>query len=102
MGRTTPPTPKQGLPVVTFADRVSIHFNGEEIRMVHYPHGHTDGDSVIFFGGSKVVHMGDDYFSGRFPFAAREPRGAKRFPMLAATAARRRPASVAWCTLYGL
>ena len=32
------------------------------------PHGHTDGDSVIFFTKSNVVHMGDDFFAGRFPF----------------------------------
>ena len=60
--------PKQGWPVVTFGDRVSIHFNGEEIRAMHFPSGHTDGDSIIFFTGSNVVHMGDDYFSGRFPY----------------------------------
>ena len=36
--------------------------------MLHFPHGHTDGESVIFFTGSNVVHMGDDFFAGRFPF----------------------------------
>jgi len=45
-----------------------VHFNGEEIRVIHFPHGHTDGDSVIFFTNSNVVHMGDDFFAGRFPF----------------------------------
>jgi cyclase len=56
------------LPVITFDGRVSLHFNGEEIRAVHLPGGHTDGDSVIFFTGSNVVHMGDLFFNGRFPF----------------------------------
>lgn len=67
-GNVVEPLPKEGLPVVTFGDSVSIHFNGEEIRAIHFPHGHTDGDAVIFFTGSNVVHMGDDFFAGRFPF----------------------------------
>jgi glyoxylase-like metal-dependent hydrolase (beta-lactamase superfamily II) len=55
------------LPVITFDDSLSIHWNGEEIRMVHFPHGHTDNDSVVFFIGSNVVHMGDLLFTGSFP-----------------------------------
>jgi glyoxylase-like metal-dependent hydrolase (beta-lactamase superfamily II) len=60
--------PEYALPIITYAQSMSIHFNGEEIRVVHYPNGHTDGDSVIFFTKSKVVHLGDDFFVGRFPF----------------------------------
>ena len=60
--------PKEALPVVTFDQSLSLHFNGEEIRVMHYPSGHTDGDSIIFFATSNVVHMGDDFFAGRFPF----------------------------------
>ncbi len=67
-GRVIEPSPPEALPVITFDESLSIHFNGEEIRVIHFPHGHTDGDSVIFFGGSNVVHMGDDFFAGRFPF----------------------------------
>ena len=59
---------KEGLPVVTFDDSLSIHFNDEEIRVIHFPNSHIDGDSVIFFTGSNVVHMGDLFFSGRFPY----------------------------------
>jgi cyclase len=66
--RNVKPAPKEALPVITFDQSVSIHFNGEEIRVIHFPHGHTDGDAVIFFTGSNVVHMGDDFFSGMFPF----------------------------------
>lgn len=66
--RTTPAAPKEALPVITFGHSVTVHFNGEEIRAIHFPQGHTDGDSVIFFTGSNVVHMGDDYFAGAFPF----------------------------------
>jgi glyoxylase-like metal-dependent hydrolase (beta-lactamase superfamily II) len=62
--------------VITFGESVSVNFNGEEIRVLHYPHGHTDGDSVIFFTGSNVVHMGDDYFAGRFPFIDLESGGS--------------------------
>jgi len=62
------PSPKEALPVVTFDESLSVHFNGEEIRMLHLPDGHTDGDSVIHFTGSNVVHMGDLFFAGRFPF----------------------------------
>ena len=63
-----PPSPKEALPVITFDESLSVHFNGEEIKAVHYPNGHTDGDGVIFFMQSNVVHMGDDFFAGRFPF----------------------------------
>jgi glyoxylase-like metal-dependent hydrolase (beta-lactamase superfamily II) len=68
LGRTRPALPKEAWPVITFDHSVSIHFNGEEIKALHFPHGHTDGDSVIFFTGSNVVHMGDDFFAGVFPF----------------------------------
>jgi len=65
---TVKPQPREAWPVITFDDAVSIHFNGEEIKVIHFPRGHTDGDSVIFFTGSNVIHMGDDFFAGRFPF----------------------------------
>ena len=61
-------SPAVALPVVTFADGLSIHFNGEEIRVMHLPTGHTDTDSVVFFTESNVIHMGDLFFNGRFPF----------------------------------
>src|SRR5688572_29298555 len=66
--RNIAPSSKGALPVITFDDRLAIHINGEDIRAIHCPGGHTDGDSVIYFTQSKVVHMGDDYFNGRFPF----------------------------------
>ena len=61
-------SPQEALPVVTFDDSLSIHFNGEEVRVIHFANSHTDGDSVIFFTESNVVHMGDLFFSGRFPY----------------------------------
>ncbi len=73
--RTTPASPKEALPVITFEQAVSIFFNGEEIKVIHFPKGHTDGDSVIFFPTSNVVHMGDDFFNGRFPVVDLEAGG---------------------------
>ena len=73
--RTTPPSPKEALPVITFDQSVSVFFNGEEIKVIHFPHGHTDGDSVIFFTGANVVHMGDDFFNGKFPVVDLEAGG---------------------------
>lgn len=67
-GQPVEPLPKAGLPVITFHQTLTIHFNGEEIRMVHMPEGHTDGDSVIYFSKSNVIHMGDHMFAGAFPF----------------------------------
>ena len=74
--RTTPASPKEALPVITFDQSLSVHFNGEEIKVIHYPKGHTDGDSVIFFTSSNVVHLGDDFFAGRFPFVDLESGGS--------------------------
>ncbi len=73
---TTPASPKEALPVITFDEALTVHFNGEEIRAIHFPHGHTDGDAVIFFTASNVVHLGDDFFSGRFPFVDLESGGS--------------------------
>ncbi|MGD9588915.1 MAG: MBL fold metallo-hydrolase [Pyrinomonadaceae bacterium] len=67
-GRSTPPYPSFALPIVTYSESMSIHLNGEEIRLVHYPNGHTDGDTVVFFDKAKVAHFGDTFFVGRFPF----------------------------------
>ena len=60
--------PKGALPIITFDHDVTVHLNGEDIRAVHIPAGHTDGDSVIYFPKSNVVHMGDDFVTYGFPF----------------------------------
>lgn len=62
------PVPPSALPIVTFEDKLKIHLNGEDIRAIHFPSGHTDTDVVVFFTKSNVVHMGDDFFHGIFPF----------------------------------
>ena len=64
----TPPASPAALPVITFDNALSIHFNGEEVKVLHVPHAHTDGDALIFFTGSNVVHMGDTFFNQRFPY----------------------------------
>ncbi len=63
-----PPAPKAALPVITFADSVTFHLNGDELHVFHVPPAHTDGDSVIHFREANVVHMGDLYFNGLYPF----------------------------------
>jgi len=67
-GRATPPYSPVALPIVTYSESLTIHINGEEVRLVHYPSGHTDGDTVVFFDKANVVHFGDTFFFGRFPF----------------------------------
>lgn len=64
----SPAKPKETWPVITFRESITIHFNNETIRVIHFPNGHTDGDSVIHFVESNVIHMGDHYFAGMFPF----------------------------------
>ena len=62
------PQPKEALPIITFDHDVTVHLNGEDIRALFFPAGHTDGDSIIFFPKSNVVHMGDDFVTYGFPF----------------------------------
>jgi glyoxylase-like metal-dependent hydrolase (beta-lactamase superfamily II) len=68
VGRQIPPAEESALPIVTFSDRLTLHLNGEEIRVIHLPNGHTDGDSVVIFTKSNVVHMGDAFVTYGFPF----------------------------------
>ena len=75
-GSTIPASPVQAWPVITYEDSITIHFDGEDIKAVHYPRGHTDGDTVVFFTKANVVHLGDDFFVGRFPFVDLESGGS--------------------------
>jgi len=68
MGMEAKAQPKAALPIITFDHDVTVHLNGEDIRALHFPAGHTDGDSVIYFPKSNVVHMGDDFVTYGFPF----------------------------------
>lgn len=70
-------TPKSGLPVVTFAQGVSFHLNGDRLQVVHVPHAHTDGDSLVYWTGANVLHMGDTFFNKMtFPFIDLESGGS--------------------------
>jgi cyclase len=62
------PASRNALPIITFEHDVAVHLNGEDIRALHFPSGHTDGDSIIFFPKNNVVHMGDDFVRYGFPF----------------------------------
>ena len=67
-GQTVPASPKVALPVVTFPDAVTFHLNGETIRAHHVPPAQTDGDSFVYFEQADVLHTGDLFFNGFYPF----------------------------------
>ena len=60
--------PSIGLPKITYQQQLQLHINSDTLRVSHLPRGHTDGDSVILFQSANVVHMGDHFFNGAFPF----------------------------------
>jgi glyoxylase-like metal-dependent hydrolase (beta-lactamase superfamily II) len=66
--RSVSPLSEKGLPIITFSDNMTIYQNWEEIRIIHMDNGHTDGDSVIYFPNSNVIHVGDDFSDKSFPF----------------------------------
>jgi len=68
MGGTIRALPASALPAITFSDTLTLYAGGQAIRLVHFPRAHTDGDTVVFIDGLKVVHMGDMFFNGMFPF----------------------------------
>ena len=65
---TTPPSPAAALPVITFTDGISFYVNGDSVQVTHVKNAHTDGDAIIMFRRANVVHMGDNYFNGMYPF----------------------------------
>jgi glyoxylase-like metal-dependent hydrolase (beta-lactamase superfamily II) len=67
-GRTVPPSPDGALPVITFSETATFHLNGDELHVFHVPHAHTDGDAIVHFRKGNVVHMGDTFFNGAYPF----------------------------------
>lgn len=74
--RKVPPSPKVALPVITFSRDIRFHLNGEEISVFHVKNAHTDGDGVVFFKNANVVHTGDIYFSGIYPFIDTSSKGS--------------------------
>jgi len=63
-----PPAPPKALPVITFGDGVTFHWNSETLEVVHSKSAHTDGDAVVYFKSANVVHVGDLFFNGIYPF----------------------------------
>lgn len=63
-----PASPPAAWPLVTFSKDLTFHFNGDEIHVFHVLNAHTDGDAVIHFRRANVIHTGDVFFNGRYPF----------------------------------
>ena len=62
-------SPKEALPVITYSDGVTVHLNGDDLKVIHVAHAHTDGDSLIRWTKADVLHMGDAFFNKiSFPF----------------------------------
>jgi glyoxylase-like metal-dependent hydrolase (beta-lactamase superfamily II) len=76
MNMKTKADPKIALPMITFASDLTFHLNGDEVRAVHAPHAHTDGDAVIWFTKNNVVHMGDLFFNRMYPFIDSDTGGS--------------------------
>jgi glyoxylase-like metal-dependent hydrolase (beta-lactamase superfamily II) len=76
MQTTTPPYTRGALPIVTFNDRLSLHMNGETATAYYVANGHTDGDSIIHFPVSNVIHMGDMFFNGLYPYVDLDAGGS--------------------------
>ncbi len=67
-GREVEASPAGALPVVTFTKAITFHFNDDTIHATHHPNAHTDGDAIVYFENSDVIHMGDIYWNGAYPF----------------------------------
>ena len=68
LGSEVSASPKAALPVVTFEQGMTFHLNGHEVELIHIPYAHTDGDVLVHFPKANVLHMGDIYFEGMYPF----------------------------------
>ncbi len=66
--RKVEPSPREALPIVTFAESITFHLNDDTIRVIHVDPAHTDGDSIVLFEKANVLHTGDLFFNGRYPF----------------------------------
>ena len=67
-GMKSGPANKAALPVMTFSETMHFHINGDSVNAIHVPNAHTDGDSIIHFKKANVVHAGDVFFNGFYPF----------------------------------
>ena len=67
-GKVKKASPKSALPVITFTEDIMMHFNNDAVLITHIHDAHTDGDAIIYFTKNNVIHMGDTYFQGKFPY----------------------------------
>ena len=67
-GRKRKASPKEALPIITFTEDMMYHFNGDDVLISHIHDAHTDGDALVYFTNNNVLHMGDAYFQGKFPY----------------------------------
>jgi len=67
-GQTIEATDPSLWPTLTFSDKATLHFNGQTVTAIHTPKAHTDGDSIIYFKEANLLHMGDNFFNGMFPY----------------------------------
>ena len=74
--RAVPASPQGALPVITFSDSVSLHLNGDDVRVIHVADAHTDGDAIIHFRKANVIHAGDTFFNGWYPFIDADSGGS--------------------------
>ena len=85
--RKTPPSPRAALPIITFSATVAFYLNDEMIHVVHVPPAHTDGDALVHFTRANVIHMGDTFFNGMYPFVDLSSGGSFEGMINAVTAA---------------
>lgn len=68
-GRTVEPSPESALPIITFNDKITLYLgNGNSMHAMHVNDAHTDGDAYYYFPEDNVLHMGDNFFVGRYPY----------------------------------
>jgi cyclase len=68
LSESSPATPKEALPVISFNDKLQLHINGEDVLVFHAENAHTDGDALLYFTQSNVLHTGDTFFSELYPY----------------------------------
>lgn len=85
-GMKSEPASQSALPTITFSENMHLHLNGETLRVIHVPRAHTDGDSFVKFENSNVLHSGDLFFNGFFPFIDSANGGSLRGMIVGADA----------------
>ncbi len=75
-GMVKPPSPKAALPLITYQREMSLHLNGDDLRLYHVANAHTDGDTIVHFSKANVLHTGDAFFNGFYPFIDTDSGGS--------------------------